>query len=310
MVVQLAILVGNVADLISLGYTRIEVHQSIDQGNTYQEITASALAAAILDSLPANTTFRMGGKLLKLKLNGGAELSITFSTLIDFWTTTQVVARINEVSPALASVGVGGKVRLTSGTLGRISSIEITYNDSNDLGWSAGIVYGKSARPTLAGGTLSYLFPDVAGSATHLYKWRYSANGVSPISGFSGVVSNQSAPGIAAGDMSVGTAKFYGADGRPKKTRILVATDSIPQSVLGVFIVRDQPIVVDSDDDGFLQLTAIRGAKVRVAIEGTSYVREFVVPNTPAFDLLTVMATVTDPFTVQVPSPVLSRRTI
>lgn len=310
MVVQLSILVGNVADLISLGYTRIEVHQSKDQGNSFQEVTAPALASAILDSLPANTTFRVGGKLLKLKIDGGAEVAISFSSVIEFWTTAQVVNRINEVVPALASVGTGGAVRLTSSTVGRTSSVEITYNDSDDLGWIAGVVYGKSARISLVGGTFSYLFPDVAGTSTDQYKWRYSANGSSPISGFSSVVQDQSAPGISVGNLSVGTAKFYGADGKPKKTRVLVVTDSVPQSLAGVFVVRDQPIAYDSDDDGFLQLTLIRGAKVRVAIEGTSYIREFDVPNSAAFDLLTIMATATDPFTIQTTPPQLNRRSI
>lgn len=309
MVVQLSILVGNVADLISLGYTYIEVHQSKDQGNSYKEITASTPQAAVLDSLAASTTFRMGGRLLKLKVNGMAEQSISFSSLIDNWTPTQVANRINEVVVGIATV-VDSKVRLTSPTTGRAGSIEITYVDASDLGWSEQIEYGLAVRLFLISGTLSYLFPDVAGTASDLYKWRYSANGSSPISDFSPVVSNQTAPGISAGSLSVGTAKFYGADGKPKKTRILVVTDSVPQGLSGVFVVRDQPIPIDSGDDGFLQLTVIRGAKIRVAIEGTAYVREFVVPDAASFDLLTVMATAVDPFTVQTTPPVLNRRSI
>lgn len=310
MVVQLSILVGNVADLLSLGYTSIEVHQSKDDSNSFQEVTAPAISPAVLDSLPANTTFRMGGKLLKLKIDGGAEVAVSFSTVVEFWTTAQVVNRINEVIPALASIGPDAVVRLTSATVGRVSSIEIVYNDATDLGWIAGVVYGKSARILLVAGTFSYLFPDVAGIASDRYKWRYSANGSNPISPFSETVSDQSAPSISVGNLSVGTAKFYGADGKPKKTRILVATDSVPQGLVGVFVVRDQPIIVDSDDDGFLQLTVIRGATIRVAIEGTSYIREFVVPDATAFDLLTVMATATDPFTIQTTPPLLSRRSI
>lgn len=309
MVVQLSILVGNVADLISLGYTRIEVHQSKDESNSFQEVTAPTVLPAILDSLVPATTFRMGGKLLKLRVNGAAEQAISFSTIIEFWTATQVMNRINEVIPSLASVS-GGAVRLTSPTTGRASSVEITYNDAEDLGWIAGSVYGKAVRITLVGGTLSYLFPDVAGISTDRYKWRFSANGALPVSGFSDVVSDQSAPAISSGNLSVGTAKFYGADGKPIKTRILVAVDSIPQSVVGVFVNGPQPITIDSTDDGFLQLTLIRGAKVRVAIEGTAYVREFVVPNAASFDLLTVMATATDPFTIQTTPPLLTRRSI
>lgn len=310
MVIQLSILVGNVSDLLGLGYTRIEVHQSTDQGNSYQEITSSAAQSALLESLEANTTFQMGGRLLKLKVDGGTEQSISFSGLIEHWTVLQVVNRINEVVASLASVS-DTKVLLTSPTSGRTSSIEITYNDAYSLGWTTGQkVFGKSSRITLVSGTFIYNFPDQAGTSDDRYKWRFSANGSNPISEFSNVVSGQTAPSIDASNLSVGTARFYDAGGRPKRTRILVAIDSVPQSLVSVFVTADQPLTIDSDGDGFLQVTLIRGSRVRVAIEGTAYVREFIVPNVSAFDLLTVMSTSTDPFTIQTTPPLLTRRTI
>lgn len=309
MVVQLTILVGNVDDLIGLGYSRIEIHQSIDEGNSYQEVTAAAAQAAVLDSLPAQTTFQMGGKLLKLKVDGGTEQSISFSSLIPFWTATQVANRINEVIGALASVVTTTTVRLTSPTLGRASSIEVTYCDAEDL-FSVGIVYGRAERPTLVSGTLLYTFPDVAGKGTDRYKWRFSANGSNPFSDFSAVVSGSKQPTIPAGSLSVATAQFYDQGGQPIKTRILVGMDSTPQVHGGAFVSRGSSMVVDSDDAGFLQVTLVRGIRCRVAIEGSSYIREFVVPNTPSFDLLTVMATANDPFTVQQVPPSLIRRSI
>lgn len=310
MVVQLSILVGNVADLISLGYTRIEVHQSKDEGNSFQEITAPSALAATTDSFAPNTRFRMGGKMLRLKFDGGVEQEIAFSTVVDNWTTSQVVNRINEVVPGRAVAGPNGVVRLTSATLGRSSSIEITYNDADDLGWITGTVYGKAARLTLVGGTFSYVFPDVAGTSSDRYKWRYTANGASPISEFSAVVTDQSAPDLASGLLSIGVAKFYGPDGKAQQTRLLVVVDSVPQGVGAVFVGTSQPVIVNSDNQGFVQFSLIRGATVRVGIEGTSYIREFVVPNAPTFDLLTVMATATDPFTVQTTPPLLTRRSI
>lgn len=310
MVVQLSILVGNVNDLIGLGYTRIEVHQSVDQGNSFQEVTAPAAAAAVLDSVPANTTFPMGGKTLKLSIDGGAEQAISFSSLLMNWTPTQVVNRINEVIVGLASVS-GSKVRLTSPTTGRSSSVEATYTEIPELGFVAGNkVFGKSARPTLVMDTLSYAFPDVAGKDTDRYKWRFSANGSNPISDFSPTVSGQTAPVIPIGNLSIATARFFTADGQPVKTRLLIGIDSVPQSLAGVYITRDQPLVVDSGSDGFLQVSLVRGARVRIGIEGTAYVREFDVPNVPSFDLLTVMGTATDPFTIQTVPPLLTRRNI
>lgn len=309
MVVQLTILVGNANDLIGLGYTRIEVYQSTDQGNTFQEVTGPAIASAFLDSLAALTTFQMGGRLLKLKVDGGVEQAISFSDLTPLWSPAQVVNRINEVVPGVASVSGGTKVRLTSPTAGRASSIEVTYCDADDL-FSAEVVYGKAARITLVNGTFIYSFPDVAGKDSDRYKWRFSANGSSPFSDYSAVVSGAVAPAIAAGNLSVGTARFYDAAGQPSKTRVLVGMDSSPQAISGGTISKGSSMIVDSGDDGFLQLTLVRGIKVRVAIEGTSFIREFIVPNAASFDLLSAMAAAVDPFSIQSVPPLLIRRSL
>jgi len=309
MVVQLTILVGNANDLIGLGYTRIEVYQSTDQGNSFQEITAPVISSAVFDSLPALTTFRMGGRLLKLKVDGGVEQSIEFSDLVPLWTTAQVVNRINEVVSGLASVFEDTKVRLTSTTAGRSSSVEITYSDAEDL-FSAGIKYGKAARITLVNGTYIYSFPDVAGKDTDRYKWRFSANGSNPISDFSAVVSGAVAPIITAGNLSVGTARFYDSAGQPVKTKVLVGMDSSPQAIAGGTVTKGSSTRAESDNEGFLQLTLVRGIKVRIAILGTSFIREFVVPNAASFDLMAVMATAVDPFVVQTTPPQLIRRSV
>ncbi len=310
MVVQLPILVGNVAELMNLGYTHIEVHQSIDQANSFQEVTSPAATPATLSSNTALTTFAMGGRLIKLRVNGGAEQSIQFSSLIANWTPSQVANRINEVFAGLASA-VGFSVVLTSSTTGRASSIEVSYSDETDLGWVSGqITFGNAARIPLVLGTLLYEFVDVSGKIDDRYKWRFSANGSNPISDFSPQVSGTLQPLVSQALLSVALARFYSQDGQPKKTRVLIAVDSTPQNIGGVFVGGGQPVTVDSDDLGFFQATLIRGARVKVAIEDSTYVREFVVPNAASFQLLEVMATATDPFTVQTVPPLLIRRSL
>lgn len=311
MVVQLTILVGNAPDLAGLGYTRIEVWQSIDQGNSFQEVTGPVAAAAVLDSSVAQTTFQMGGRLLKFVIDGGSEVSVDFSDIVSLWTPLQVVNRINEVAAGRASLVGGNQVRLTSPTTGRASSVLVTYSDSPDLGWSADeVVYGLAARVILSGGTRIYSFPDVAGTPDDRYKWRFSANGSNPVSEFSAEVSGQVAPVIDSSNMSVGTAQFYDAMGNPAKTDILIGIDSSPQAIAGGSVSVGSAMKVTSDDTGFLQVTLVRGLKVRIGIIGTSYVREFVVPNATNFDLLAVMATAPDPYTVQITPPQLIRRSM
>jgi hypothetical protein len=309
MIVQLSITVANVNALLLLSYTRIEIWASTDQGNSYQEVTSSVAGPAVLVSSSPQTTFNMSGKLLSLSINGAAEVSIPFASSPVQWTSAQVVNRINEVVPGLASLD-GTKVKMTSPTTGRVSSLKVTYNDASELGLPAGtLVFGTDARPTLTMGQLIYTYTDVAGRSDNRYKWRFSLNGANPISEFSERVFG-SAPPLSGIPVSVGTALFVGLDGKPQKRRIVVVSDRPPASISGAAVGNELPLIVDSDDSGFLQVPLVQGAVVRVAIEGTAYVREFTVPATDSFDLLSVMASAPDPFTIQVPAPFLIRRNL
>lgn len=310
MVVQLPIVVGNVDALIGLGYTHIEVYQSVDQGNKYNEITSSAAEAAVLLSSPANTTFRMGGRLLKVQVNGGAIQEVSFNTVVEYWTPTQVANRINEIIPGLASVYGGTMVKLTSPTTGRASNILVVYSDAADLGWTGGLSsVGLAARIPLVSGTRVYTFSDVAGRSTDRYKWCFSANGQNPISELSDPVFGSAAPLASPSDLSIGTAVFVGLDGVAQKTKVIVGQPDSVQGIASRFVGGGIK-TFESDENGFLQMPLIRGSKVRVAIEGTLYVREFTVPDAASFDLLTVMAAAPDPFDVQVPAPLLNRRSV
>jgi len=307
--VQLSILVANNDSLIGLGFTRIEVWQSLNDGDTYEELTAPAAQAAFIESLSAQTTFRQGGKLLKFIINGGAEVSVSFSSLVDVWTAQQVVDRINEVAPGVASLSVD-KVKLSSNSTGRASSVEVTYSDGVDLGYPIVKVFGKDPRITLVPTTLSYLYSDVSGTTLARYRWRFSANGADPISEYSAYVLGFEVPLINSGQLSVCSTTFIGLDGQPVKTKVIVVADQPPTALSTYAVTNHQPLIFESGDDGFIQFTLVRGAKVRAAIEGSSFVREFVVPNAASFDLLTVMSTSTDPFTVQTVPPYLIRRSI
>lgn len=309
MVAKISIPVSNVADLIGLGFTRIEIWRTEEYENEYAEITDSAASAAVLDSLEASTLFKMGGTLLVLKIDGGAEQSISFGSVLDYWTPTQVANRINEVVVGLATV-VGNKIRLTSPSTGRSSSIHVVYNDAFQLGLSAGtLVRGKDSRITLSGGTVLYQYTDPVGAAGDKYKWRFSANGVEPISEFSAQVLG-STPPISALNISIAMAYFADMGGRAKKTRVIVSQDSSIFQTSGYVVSTDHTEVFDSDDLGFLQIPLVQGMKVRFAIEGTTFVREITIPNTPTFDLLAALATAPDPFTVKTIPPFLIRRSI
>ena len=309
MVVQFSVLVANNDDLIGLGYTTIEIWQSVDQGNSYQELTASTPQAAYVDSLQALTTFQMGGHLLKVIVNGGTEQSISFSALTQYWTPQQVVDRINEVVPGLASLSVD-IVRLTSPTTGRASSVEVIYCDAYDLFPTSLRVYGQDARIPLVLGTTIYQYSDVSGSTSARYRWRFTADGVNPKSSFSSYVFGSAAPLVDPANLSVCQATFVGLNGQPAKTKLVIVSDQNPSSTNNLIVTSTAPLQLESDDLGFIQFSLVRGTLVKVAIEGTAFVREFTVPDAASFDLLTAMAAAADPFTVQTVPPFLVRRNV
>lgn len=307
MVVQLSIPVSNNDSLIGLGYSRIEVWQSTDSGDTYQEITAATAMPAVAYSYVADTTFKMGGKFIKFLLDGATEYSVTFDPLLVDWTATQVASRINEVAPGRAVATLSNGVTITSTTTGRSSSVELTYSDGTlfPVGTS---VRGLDARLSLVPGTLVYTYFDVAGPVGSRYEWRFSANGVNPVSEYSSYVLGSAPPLVSSGLLSVCSGTFVGLDGRPRKTKLVIALDDNPTTSAGLTVVGGNPLVVESGADGFLQFTLIRGTTVRIAIEGTYYVRQITVPNAASFDLIAAMATAPDPFTVQASAPFLIRR--
>lgn len=302
------ITVGDVGTLLNLGFTHIELWHSKDDGGTWAEITGAQYAAASVTSIPAATTFVIGGSTLRYKVNGGAEVAVEFSDVLLQWTPQQVVDRINQVTPGLASLS-GLQVVLTSPTVGRQSSLQIVYSPS-DLGFEAGTYYGVDPRLQLQDGVVSYTYFDVSNNTDSRYKWRFSANGSQPVSVWSRwVYARETArDGLS---LAIGKATFVSVDGRPTKTKILVAAMSTPAEVQsGVMIQMGKTEEFETDDSGYVEIPLIIGAKVRIAIERTGYVREFTVPNQTTFDLLKEMSDATDAFTVATVPPLLTRRSL
>jgi len=308
MAAQITIPVSNVLTLLETGFSVIEVQQSKDSGNSYHAVTASSPDSAFLDSALPNTLYRMGSKVLKFVLDGGQEQVVSFGSVLDFWTASQVAGRINEISPTTAFV-VNGRVRLGSPTTGRGSSVVITYCDATDLGWFVGdLAHGHDQHLILIEGTLVYTYLDIAGAIGDLYRWRFSNDGIIPFTEYATRVEG-TAPSSAS-PTSIATAFFVGLDGKPRQRSILIVGSALPQLISGFITGDEAPLIVKSDELGFLQVPLVRGSVVRVAIEGTALVREFTVPNVDTFDLMTALSTAPDPFTVQIPAPLLTRRNI
>jgi hypothetical protein len=320
---QLSIPVANAAALVAAGYTTIEIWSSppLPAPIDFEEITSSAALAATLESNPAQNLFNMGGFSLSVSINGGTPQVVTFGSSLQLWTPTQVANAINLVVAGLASV-VGNTVVLTSPTTGRGSTLLIVSNTATDLGWVAGQnALGSDQRIALSGSTILYSYNDLAGLNRERYKWRFSANGLNPISDyypeFFGTEGQP--PAVASVNTILAIAQFLDLAGRPKKARVIVALDQNPSqfgssvSPLPSAVVGEGPMshLYETDDNGFLQIQFVQGLQIRVAIEGTPYVRQITVPSSgTTFDLLAAMAAAPDQFTIQQPLPYLIRQHI
>jgi hypothetical protein len=305
---QVSIPASNVVDLLDMGFTTIEVYRSDDDGLHYPSITSATPAPAFLETVEAHSTFRVGGKSVRFEVDGGVEKTVEFPLLTEYFTPALVADAFNAVVADIAAV-VGMKVVLTSASSGPNSSLVITYCDALELGFSAGdTARGSAAHIALNPAILLYVFSDVNGFGAARYAWRFSAGGANPKTELLGFVQGSNPPALGV-NTALCQARFVGLDGKPLKSRIIIVSDAV-QLVAGMALGNELPLVVDSDQYGYLEVPLVQGAKVRVAIEGTAYVREFTVPATATFDLLTMMAAAPDPFTVQVSAPFLIRRSL
>lgn len=302
----LSISVGEVSSLLDLGFTSIEVWATED-GATWTELTNGSAQPATVVSTSALNTFRLGGLYLDFQVNGGPVRHVAFSEIIVDWTPQQVMEAINAVVPGTATLD-GNAIRMSSQTTGRVSSLTI-LNYPTEMGLKQATTFGQDSRLELVDGSDVYTYFDVAGTNNTKYKWRFSANGENPTSKFSSSVSGKPAP-ISNAPMSLATARFVGIDGRPVKTTILVSPEVDASSISGFIEAGQGTLSVESDDTGLWSMHLIQGARVRIAIEGTNLIRTIIVPSTASFDLLQAMADVADPYTIQSPLPLLTRRNV
>lgn len=296
----------NVEDLVTQGYTTIEVWASNDEGGTYQELTGLDSEAPALTSLKANG-FQVAGRTLKVRVDGLDEITVDFDTNLLVATPAQVAELINDQQAGLAAA-VNGTVVLTGPTDGRVGMLEVTFCDARDLFPESVSARGIDSRIALDEEIYLYSYRDIAGTDDTRYKWRFSADGAVPISPFSERIFG--GPGRLTGlQFSVGKARFMDVEGRPIRQRVLIASlmgDVVEGAIFGSDIAK----AFEADENGYVLLRLVQGARIRVAFEGTDIVKDVTVPMTPTFDLLQAVGAAPDQFTVQTTEPLLTRRSL
>jgi hypothetical protein len=303
----LSIPASNVQSLLTAGYTHIEVWLSEDDGDTWREITSNVAEHAEVLSTTARNSFALGGLSLYVKMDGGGEQEIFFDPILAYWTPDQAAARINQVLLG-AAVSLDQTVILSSPATGRAGTIEIVSSPAGFFTNGAGAA-GADARIPLSADSVLYPYYDVAAVASNArYRWRFSADGLSPFSKFSPWVP-PAAPAADPSKISIGYMTFLGLDGSAAKGRLIIAEDH-PEMLGGAAVYSSQPLLYEADETGFVQAPLLRGAHVRVGIESSTLIRSITVPDAASFDIMQALSTATDMFTVQTVPPLLTRRSL
>lgn len=305
MIHQIPISVADVDQLLAASLTHIEVWKSEDLGNSYLPLTKAAAEPPVLDSLPALTTFAVGGLSIVLDFSG-SPVTFTFDPTFLRWTAQQVADRMNQVRPGCAVV-VEQVVRVTGTGLGRGQYVKVVSAPPGVF-VTGMLQRGADAFLPLVPGQVLYTYQDLGGGdATDRYRWRYSHLGLAPYTELGSYLKPQPAPRDSA-TVTTGYASFVGLDGSPARGRLIIVEDSPPK--VGQVTIQAGPMVVEADETGFLQVRLLKGATIRVAIEGTSVARTIIVPQTATFDIMQALSEASDAFTPAATTPLLTRRSI
>jgi hypothetical protein len=158
-----------------------------------------------------------------------------------------------------------------------------------------------------------YSFTDDDGEAEYFYKAQFfntsnnlSSAESSPFQGDAGTVVDPANLSVAKVDLIDGRGvalegqeiTFYGVD------------QSFQVDGFQIALTR-RPITIVTDNTGHAETPLVSGTRWKVIFEGTSFIREFVVPAGAAFDLLALLGAAPDPFKIAEPVfPAALRRTL
>lgn len=313
MAVSLTIHVSDIESALVL-YNVIKVKRSTTgMSGVYSDLTAVTPQHAVLQP-PTGSPYNVSGEVMQIIVDSLAQENITF-TGTNPLSAAQLVPQINTALGAVIATEVGGELVLTSTSLGTASKLTIVGGSSiTDFGWTAGTKdVGEEAHIQLVAGQNLYGFTDNDGEESYFYKVQF----LNTDNGLTSEESDpfQSEPGslVPIGQRSLAVVNLLDGTGMPlEEQEISLYGVDEAFSVAGFQIpLTRKPITIVTDSSGHAEVSLVRGTRWRAVFNGTSFVREFVVPDETTFDLLSVMAVSSDPFEVAEPIyPAAPRRTL
>lgn len=302
-IVRLTTTLDDVDGTIAI-YDRIQYWRSTTgSGGQYVEITSQSGGPSVLLGT-ANAPFTLNGKTLIVSLNGADPVSIVFS-VDDPADILTVCNAINAALPSSIATPYSSdtrKILLTNPTEGTQSTILVSGNAAAVLGLATTLASGTAPRTLMGNLNSTYKFADYNGDPTFFYKTRFYNSLTGAVSAFSAPQAGgptQVLPDASLVTCVVNLATVTGAPVIGRRIILVAASlQQIPNGGVNFGLLPSSDrIELTTDESGHAQTELAVGTTIRAFFEGSGYSREFVVPNTD-FDLLTVISTQPDPFTI------------
>jgi len=312
MAVTLSINVSNIASAMA-SFNVIKIKRSIAGiGGPYTDITAiTPQPAKLLPPLPS--PYNVVSKTLQIIRDSQPQVNIIF-TGTDPLSAAQLVPQLNTALGAVVAAEVLGQLELTSTLVGTASKLKIVGGGAAaEFGWAANTKdIGEEAHIQLVAEQTLYSFTDNDGESSYYYKATFlnttnllTSSDSDPFQGDAGTL-------VSASNLAV--AKVDLIDGRgialpDQEITFYSVNESFSIEGFQITLTR-RPITIVTSTSGHAEVPLVKGTRWKVIFEGTSFVREFVVPDAD-FDLLALLAAAPDPFKiVELQFPAAPRRTI
>lgn len=312
-VIKIKIFVSEITNVLSL-FDVIQVQRS-EAGNPYTDaklITADTAQKPVLVGTEEGPFASLQGKTLKLKVDGGAEQTLTF-TAADPVSLTNVIAEFNtDITGATASDDGTGKLQIEGDQAGTIGTLEITGGTGlTILGFTSGDKdNGEDTHPTLLAGVDSYEYDDQSGQASYWYRTRYYNTTSGNTSSYSDWTQGSTGAAVASSELIIGKIKLADIDGTALVGAKVTISNTYSPLIADEHFIAGSSVQLETDGSGYAEVTLIKGSIVDVILEGTTFIRRIQVPDTGTeFDLMDSSLVLDDPFQIQVPDlPAAVRR--
>ena len=272
-------------DAILVNFDKITVFKSTtgNSGDYYEILESVAAAASLLGS--KQELFDVSGKEFKFEVDG-TEYTMTFgavSTAVDV--AADIVLQTGQVATADS-----GKIRITSGTTGLASTVEIT--ESTEGGVAIGMYLGdhdvgEGQWIDVVSGTKLYILDDPHSANDYWYKVRYVNSTTLVTSDFLAPFMPRPSGSIDPSEIIYGVGYIADTEGNPVADKAIVVYNKfIPNVVDGKLVDGPQTKTYYTDEQGLVAIPLVKGISIAIGVEDTKLRRDIEVPDTgDSFDL-------------------------